>query len=590
MNKIFLILLLLIFNIVVFAGGHQGLRDKTQENGQSTILNRNVNPVAFTRAAAIDTSLRVPGMTTWWDYQTNGQNQRMLVVLGDTVIVAVQYSDSTNAQISAGRTALYQVSFDGGLTWLTDPVVVAPQPLGGAYPDIWPVVLNGTRTITISGRQFSSGSKGYAGVDVQLTAGSVTTNIVPQPGSDYFSCLLSGTKIGGVYQSGDTLFFRKYDYSTNTYDSRLMLALPTAEIDANGRKAIASSTDGQNVFAMWYVSTAGVEKLAGKLSTDGGNTFGTMTTVMPTTFVANGDETSPWFGMDLTYKPNSSTVVAAWCTQPVSSVKGYKILSWSPGVNGGNPVVVADHTNMPVLGDTAWVFNSTAVIQVGMTYISHPTLAYSEDGSTLACVFSSVQKDSIVYPAPITLLYNDVYISYSSNDGSTWSTPKMISSCTVDGDEIYPVLSKTGNTTGNFGLLYYLSAYPGSSSFSQTTAPVSRTYPIYTRVNPVTGNTIPIGINTISIEIPERFSLAQNYPNPFNPSTTIRFQLSKASTVNIKIFDVTGREIESIVKGEMVQAGTHEVKFDASKFASGVYFYSLEADNFKETKKMMLVK
>ncbi len=590
MKKPLLILLLLVFNIVVFAGGHQGIRDKSLENGTSLNLNRNLNPVAFTRAAAIDTSMSVPGMVTWWDYQTNGQNQRMLVVLGDTVIVAVQYTDSVNAQVSNSRTALYQVSTDGGQTWLSSPIEVAPRPLGGAYPDIWPVMLNGTRTITISGRQFSPGSRGYAGIDVQLGAGSITTNLVPAPGADYFSCLLSGTNLGGVYQSGDTLFFRKYDYSTNTYGARLQIATPTAEIDANGRKICASSTNGQNVFAMWYVSTANAEKLAGKLSTDGGNTFGAMTTVMPTTYVANGDGTAPWFGMDLIYKPNSTTVVAAWCTQPVSSVKGYKILSWSPGVNSGNPVVVADHSNMPVLGDTAWVFNSTAEIQTGMTYISHPTLAYTDDGSTLACVFSSVQKDSVVYPAPITLLFNDVYICYSTNDGSSWTTPKKIASCTVDGDEIYPVLSKTGNTANNFGVLYYLSAYPGSSSFTQTTAPVSRNYPIYTRVDPATGNNIPIGINTISIEVPESFSLGQNYPNPFNPSTTIRFQLSKASPVSIKIFDITGREIERIVKGEMVQAGTHEVKFDASKYASGVYFYSLEADNFKETKKMMLVK
>ncbi len=590
MKKILTVVLLAALNIFVFADSHKAIKlDKSLEDG-SAVTNGVPGKITYGRTVALDTSRRVPGLTSWWDYLTNGQNQRMVAVFGDTVLVANSYCDSARAQTSNGRVIYYQISYNGGATWEADPILVQAQPLGGAYPDIFPVFVSGSRTMAITGRNFNPGSRGYAGVDVLLGAGSFTNTTIPAVGSDYFSCLLSSTELGGTYQSGDSLFFRKYNYTNNTFGTRQIIATPTAEIDANGRKCIASSSNGQNIFIMWYVSTAGVEKLAGKFSSDGGSTWGAMQTVMPTTYTVGGDVTTPWFGMDVTYKPNTSTVSAAWCTQPDASVKGYKILYWSPGINGGNPVKVADWTNMPVLGDTAWMFNSTALIQVGMTYVSHPTLAYSSDGTRLFCSFNSVQKDSIVYPDNSVYLFNDVYICYSDNDGATWSTPVKLASCTVDGDEIYPSLSKTGNTPGSVGIVYQLSAFPGSSSFSQTTAPVSKNWIIYNRVDPVTGNSLPIGINTLSTEVPDAFSLSQNYPNPFNPTTKIKFDVKSATNINIKVFDVTGREVAKLVNNEFVKAGTHEVTFDAARFASGVYFYTLEADNVKLTKKMMLVK
>jgi hypothetical protein len=586
--KLFIISMLLALNSLAFAGVHN-TKNHFFENG-TNVFNGIPPVVYYGNAVALDTTNRVPGLHSWWDYWTNGQNQRMLAVLGDTVIAANAYIDSSNAATSGGRTMYFQISYDGGATWQPEALLLAPLPDGGAYPDLVPVILSGNRTFVVTGRQFNP-THGFAGVDVILGAGSFTNTAVPDVGLDYFSCWLSATQIGGIHQVTDnSLYFRKFNYVTNTFAAEQLLAAPPTDIDANARKCVASSTDGQNVFAMWWVSTTGAVKLSGRASSDGGTTFGAIQTVMPTNYTIDGIVTNAWFGMDVVYKPNSSTVAAAWCTQPDGSIKGYKILSWSPGVNGGNPVVVADYTNTPALADTLWAFNSTASIQVGMLYVSHPSLAYSSDGSTLYCAFSVCQKDSIVYPDNTAWLFNDIYSAYSTNDGATWSTPVKLSFNAQDADEIYPVLSKTGNSPGNFGLLYMLSGYPGSSSFTNTTTPRSINYACYVRVDPVTGNQLPIGINTISTEVPAKFSLEQNYPNPFNPGTTIRFNLSKGSNVNIRIFDITGREVEHIVKGEMVQAGTHEVKFNAAKLSSGVYFYTLETDNFRETKKMMLVK
>lgn len=589
MKKSLTIILLVLVNFAIFADGHKALREnKALENGT---INTDSKPyvVTYGNALALDTARKIPGLVTWWDYATNGQNQHQICVLGDTVIAAVQYIDSSNAATSTGRTMLYQVSYNGGLTWLSEPILIAPSPLGGAYPDVIPVIVSGSRTIVVTGRQFSGGSRGFSGVDVILGAGSVTSTLVPAPASDYFSCWLSSSNIGGVYQSGDTLFFRKFDYNTNTFGTRLQIATPTTDIDANGRKIVASSSNGQNVFAMWYKSTAGTEALNGKFSTDGGTTFGAVTTVMPSTLTVNGDAIIPWFGMDLAYKPGTSTVSAVFCTQPggtSGAAQGWKVMYWSPSINGGTPVLIADRTNTPVLTDTAFVNNSTAVIQVGMTGLSHPTVAYSDDGTRLYCCFSGIQRDTSSYG----YFFNDIYSSYSTNDGATWSAPVKLSFSTTDGDEIYPTLSKTGNSGTSFGLLYFNSGFPGSASFTNTTTPRSKNWTMYTRINPVTGGQIPIGINTISNEIPASFNLKQNYPNPFNPSTTIRFELKSNSVVSIKVFDVTGREVARVLNNQNIQAGTHEVNFDASKLSSGVYFYKLETEGFSDTKKMMLVK
>jgi len=85
----------------------------------------------------------------------------------------------------------------------------------------------------------------------------------------------------------------------------------------------------------------------------------------------------------------------------------------------------------------------------------------------------------------------------------------------------------------------------------------------------------------------------QNYPNPFNPSTEISWQLPKDGIVTLKIYDVLGREITTLVNEEL-SAGKHETVFDATRLSSGVYFYQLSAiggaGKFIETRKMVLIK
>jgi hypothetical protein len=106
--------------------------------------------------------------------------------------------------------------------------------------------------------------------------------------------------------------------------------------------------------------------------------------------------------------------------------------------------------------------------------------------------------------------------------------------------------------------------------------------------------TSPVVVTAIAMDdgkgnIPGAFLLAQNYPNPFNPATTIKFELPRASHVALTVYDVLGRQV-SVLVNEKKDAGVHEVKFDGSELASGVYFYRIQAGDYVATKKLVLMK
>jgi hypothetical protein len=93
----------------------------------------------------------------------------------------------------------------------------------------------------------------------------------------------------------------------------------------------------------------------------------------------------------------------------------------------------------------------------------------------------------------------------------------------------------------------------------------------------------------VQANIPKSFKLFQNYPNPFNPTTKIEFQLANSGFVSLKVYNVLGNEIKTLLNKEM-SAGNYEVTFDGSEFSSGIYFVRLEQDSFIQTIKMTLMR
>jgi len=145
----------------------------------------------------------------------------------------------------------------------------------------------------------------------------------------------------------------------------------------------------------------------------------------------------------------------------------------------------------------------------------------------------------------------------TNDGGQNWSAQN--SGVTGGLNSIYFVNENVGYIAGNNGLM--LKTYTGGLT----------------------------NLNTAEQFIPKEYTLHQNYPNPFNPSTTISFSLPHSSYVNLKVFDAAGREIKELFN-EYRQRGSYEVKFDGRDFASGVYYYKLEAGEYSDTKRMLLLK
>ena len=104
-----------------------------------------------------------------------------------------------------------------------------------------------------------------------------------------------------------------------------------------------------------------------------------------------------------------------------------------------------------------------------------------------------------------------------------------------------------------------------------------------------TGFAAAVAVENEEVDLPVEFVLSQNYPNPFNPETKIWYSLPHSGDVNLIIYNILGKEVARLVDGNM-PAGEHTVLWNASNFASGIYFYRLQAGDFVQTRKMVLLK
>ena len=95
---------------------------------------------------------------------------------------------------------------------------------------------------------------------------------------------------------------------------------------------------------------------------------------------------------------------------------------------------------------------------------------------------------------------------------------------------------------------------------------------------------------SVKVSIPDKYSLEQNYPNPFNPTTIIKFSLASNSQVSLEIYNTLGQVVKKLINGSELNAGTHQIEFNAEGLSTGIYFYKLQTESYSETKKMMFLK
>ena len=130
----------------------------------------------------------------------------------------------------------------------------------------------------------------------------------------------------------------------------------------------------------------------------------------------------------------------------------------------------------------------------------------------------------------------------------------------------------------------------GASDYAGSVSPAQQiTLPPLSVLVAVYGGGTPTGVRGDAASQPNQFTLLQNYPNPFNPSTTIRFSLSQPNHVTLKVFDIRGRKVATLLDEKMT-GGEHAVRFDAARLTSGVYVYQLSTGRYRKSKKLVLMK
>jgi len=163
------------------------------------------------------------------------------------------------------------------------------------------------------------------------------------------------------------------------------------------------------------------------------------------------------------------------------------------------------------------------------------------------------------------------YYTYSTNRGNTWAPEERVS-----------------DTTDVFsGFIGHYQSFTTDSLriYSTWTDRRNNTVHVYYSWRP-----LPTLVGTQpNNSIVKSYRLMQNYPNPFNPLTTIGYDIQKNGHVTLKIYDELGREVRTLVNG-FQNSGSYEVQWDAAGYASGIYYYKLEASGFTETRKMVLIK
>ncbi len=219
----------------------------------------------------------------------------------------------------------------------------------------------------------------------------------------------------------------------------------------------------------------------------------------------------------------------------------------------------------------------------------YPSVAVSDDGKGVFAIWTGPEVTGGVLDTVggNGFYWTDLYYAYSVDGGAKWTYGGTIPGANAKNvAEQYGTCAQfleDNGTTWRAHILYEADLSSGIQVFSEGVL----------SNNPLVYKTLDIpktaaGIKDIANGT-KSFSLDQNYPNPFNPTTNINFSLGVKSPVSLKVYDMLGREVATLVNEELT-AGSHSVSFDASKLTSGVYVYSLKAGNFSVSKKLTLVK
>ena len=582
------IFIFLLFTSLVFAqlkavkktvntGEETGSTNAQVVNHESIVLSNAV----VNRALFVYTMNNITTLATGYDLQGNGSTQQLWYDLNGGSLNAV-FTTSQQTSAWSDRTCTYFASMDGGVNW-TNVGNVPPTAGAGGARSGFPAI-NGLSfsSVVISNHSNLGGGSTRAQVFINSAPG-VNDFVNFDPGN-----APDGDAIWprlGVTNDDNVVVVASVNGVNFQYTNVLNVAGGTFSgwqfYDGNQAETYCFATASDGTVGHAYLGILG--EAFYRTSTDGGTTWGTPTQIF-TPFVIPGDTNymGTIRGIDLVYNDTTPAIVFEVYMQTPDFASYFpeaasEIRFWSPDITVDTTAILADSNNIPYfpgLGTTD-VMNSLA----------RPVIGKSEDNRALFVAFESTTEFRNTTLDSTT--FTKGWFMVSTDSGATWTAPEVFTPDSPLLDWDWVSLAESNPVSGDSCTVHMvMQGDPNAGSQVNGSLPgvTAQFYHFSTTVGlPVPGG-VGDGENFVN-----SFNLAQNFPNPFNPGTQIKYTLAERSNVVLKVYDVLGKEVATLVNS-FEDAGQHEVNFDASNLSSGLYIYTIQAGNFTSSKKMMLLK
>jgi len=564
--------------ITVVAGDEMGAVNADVIQGD---FNANFSPVE-TNDLTFDVH-PITDIATGYDLQSNASTEEVWFDLNTGFV----HSIFTNSQNSGAgwpdRTTLYFFSADAGLNW----VQIGPIPPDGSRSGFPAISGNSIGAAVITNHSNTGGNptRTQIFIDDSPAGGNFTTydpGVAPDGAVPIWPRLTVDQNDNVIFASsefgGDSAYTNTLDGTGLTFSGYQVY--PGDQAETHG---LAVSDGG--LVGLAYISDAGTTDRGDvfyKESDDGGLSWSDPVKVFDATSADTGFGAIR--GVSCSFTGENPAVVWEDAYQIFSSGNFFPswpshIWFWSPNVNGGAAMVLADSSNVPYAPNIG-----TNDVQVP---VCRPVIGRSQVGSYLFVAFDVSTND--VFPSADSTTYFAGYFTYSMDAGNTWSTPVKFTPDAPLRDWRYPSIAPVNpvdqtTSTITVHMVMQGDSIPGSTvNASGMPVGVTAHYYHFSTTMPL------VGVGDDENNVPSEFVLEQNYPNPFNPSTTIKYTLAEKSDVSLNVYDILGNEVATLVNATQ-EAGNYEINFNASNLASGLYLYKIKAGNFVSTKKMMLLK